>query len=103
MTGCSIGQVGIPQQHQELAVQSFPPPLKRAAEASKAVAVNAVEVIDVSDHKPRRIPSAKWRELIKKVWEADPLMCPRCSHEMRIVALIDERAIIERILRHLGL
>ena len=60
-------------------------------------------MIDVSEYKPRRIPSAKWRELIKKVWEADPLLCPRCSHEMRIIALIDERAVIERILRHLGL
>jgi len=63
----------------------------------------AAAVIDVSEHKPRRIPSRKWRELIKKVWEADPLLCPRCQKEMRIVALIDERIVIERILRHLGL
>jgi hypothetical protein len=62
-----------------------------------------VQIIDVSEHKPRRIPSAKWCELIKKVWEADPLICPRCSKEMRIVSLIDDRAVIERILRHLGL
>jgi hypothetical protein len=64
---------------------------------------NAVEVIDVSEHRPRRIPSAKWRELIKKVWEADPLLCPKCSREMRIVALIDEPDVIQRILGHLGL
>jgi hypothetical protein len=62
-----------------------------------------VEIIDVSEHRPRRPPSPRWRELIKKVWEADPLICPTCSREMRIVALIDERAVIERILRHLGL
>jgi len=48
-------------------------------------------------------PEAMRRELIKKVWEADPLLCPRCQHEMRIVALIDEAAVVERILRHLGL
>ena len=29
--------------------------------------------------------------------------CPRCQKEMRIVALIDDQAVIERILRHLGL
>ena len=75
---------------------------KQALEAAKA-AGNAIQIIDVSEHKPRRIPSAKWRELIKKVWEADPLMCPRCAHEMRIVSLIDDRAVIEQILRHLGL
>jgi plasmid rolling circle replication initiator protein Rep len=75
---------------------------KRATEEAKA-AVQAVHIIDVSEHKPRRIPSAKWRELINKVWEADPLLCPKCQKEMRIVSLIDDRAVIERILRHLGL
>ena len=75
---------------------------KQAVEEAKATG-NAVEVMDVSEHKPRRIPSAKWRELIKKVWEADPLLCPKCSREMRIVALIDDRKVIARILRHLGL
>jgi len=75
---------------------------KRAVEEAKAVG-NTVQIIDVSEHKPRRIPSAKWRELIKRVWEADPLLCPQCSREMKIVALIDDRAVIERILRHLGL
>jgi len=29
---------------------------------------SATQIIDVFGHKPRRIPSAKWRELIKKVW-----------------------------------
>jgi len=38
-----------------------------------------VDVIDVSEYHPPRIPSKKWRELIKKVWEVDPLICPCCS------------------------
>jgi len=93
---------------------------KRAAEESEA-AGNAVEIMDVSEHKPRRIPSPKWRELIKKVWEADPLLCPQCAREMRIISLIDDRKVIDlpamlrllaqasialqagKILRHLGL
>jgi len=36
----------------------------RAAEEAK-VTGKAVGIIDVSDHKPRRIPSPKWRGLIK--------------------------------------
>ena len=36
---------------------------KRAAEEIQTTG-NAVAVIDVSEHEPRRIPSAKWRELI---------------------------------------
>jgi hypothetical protein len=41
--------------------------------------------------------------LIKKVREADPLRCPEVLTEMRIVSLIDEKDVIERILRHLVL
>jgi len=50
---------------------------QRSKQASAATQPdsNAVAIIDVSEHKPRRIPSPKWRELIKKVWEADPLLC----------------------------
>jgi hypothetical protein len=33
----------------------------------------AVEIIDVSDYRPKKIPSPQWRECIKKVWEVDPL------------------------------
>jgi hypothetical protein len=51
----------------------------------------------------RRIPCKKRRELIKKVREADPLRCPEVLTEMRIVSLIDEKDVIERILRHLVL
>lgn len=76
---------------------------KRAAEREEVAGEEPVEAIDLSVQQPRRIPSKKWRELIKKVWEADPLLCPKCGGEMRIVALINERDIIERILRHLGL
>jgi hypothetical protein len=36
---------------------------KHAAEEAKGAGMG-VQVIDVSEHKPRRIPSAKWRELI---------------------------------------
>ena len=45
----------------------------------------------------------RWAELIKKVYEADPLVCPRCEGAMRIIAFIDPPAVIEKILRHLGL
>ena len=36
------------------------------------------------------------------IWEADPLTCPDCGAEMRILAFIGDR-VIGRILRHLGL
>ena len=53
--------------------------------------------------KRRRIPSPTWRECIKKIWEVDPLECPKGHAEMKIISFINERQVIEKILRHLGL
>jgi hypothetical protein len=44
-----------------------------------------------------------WARLIKKVYEADPLICPRCKGPLKIISLIDTPKVIEKILRHLKL
>jgi len=43
--------------------------------------------------------------LIKQVYEADPLCCPRCGAELKIIAFIERHQtdVIEKILRHCGL
>gem|GEM_PF-323502 len=51
---------------------------------------------------PAKLPSKKWRDLILKVWHTDPLLCPNCQKPMRVIAVIDQRAVVEKILRHLG-
>ena len=76
---------------------------KKQAESSEPESPSSVEVIDVSDYQPRRLPSKRWRELIKQVWEVDPFDCPRCGSEMKLIALIDDNEVIEKILRHLDL
>jgi len=38
-----------------------------------------------------------------KVYEVDPLDCPRCKGPMRVIALIEDKAVIRKILTHLGL
>jgi hypothetical protein len=45
----------------------------------------------------------KWAQLIQKIYEVDPLICPKCQGQMRIISFIEELDIIEKILRHLGL
>jgi hypothetical protein len=35
-------------------------------------------------------------------YEADPLECPKCRGPMRVIALIDNPAVVRRILEHLG-
>jgi hypothetical protein len=58
---------------------------------------------------PARPPTARearqgWAALIKRVYEADPLCCPKCGAPMTIIAFIERRPteVIERILRHCG-
>jgi len=42
-----------------------------------------------------------WARLIKKVYEVDPLICPKCQSEMRVMSVITDRTEVIRILRHL--
>ena len=44
-----------------------------------------------------------WARLIHKVYEVDPLECPKCKGPMRVIALIDDKTVIRKILTHLGL
>jgi len=43
----------------------------------------------------------RWAEMIRRVYEVDPLVCPRCGGEMRVVGFITQPALIKRILDHL--
>ena len=42
-----------------------------------------------------------WARPIAQVYEVDPLVCPRCSAPMRILAVITEPEEVRKILRHL--
>ena len=46
--------------------------------------------------------SRGWAQLLSRVYEIDPLVCPRCQGVMRVVSFITERRVIRRILAHLG-
>ena len=47
--------------------------------------------------------SPGWRELIRKVHETDPLTCPACGAEMKVIAFITNYAVIDKIIHHLGI
>ena len=54
---------------------------------------------DVSPKEFRR----NWARLIQKIYNVDPLLCPKCHGEMKIIAVIEDEDVIKKILRHLGL
>ena len=51
---------------------------------------------------PLKLPSKKWRDLILRAWHVDPLRCSVCQNPMRVLAVIDDPRVVEKILRHLG-
>ena len=60
--------------------------------------------IVIADFMPLKKSCSKtWAALIKKIYEVDPLRCPKCHHDMKIIAFIEKQEPIERILKHLGL
>ena len=48
-------------------------------------------------------PRLTWALLLKRVFEMDMQRCPNCGGELKVIAAILDRAVIERILDHLGL
>jgi hypothetical protein len=58
--------------------------------------------IIVEEESPR-VPRRGWAEMIRKVFEVDPLTCPSCGSQMRIIAFITDYAVVDRIIHHLKL
>jgi hypothetical protein len=44
-----------------------------------------------------------WARLIQKIYQVDPLVCPKCKGTMRIISFIEDQKVIRDILIHLGL
>ena len=47
-----------------------------------------------------RAARARWAELLRRIFEVDPLTCPRCQGVMRVVAVITAPGVIARLLAH---
>jgi len=41
--------------------------------------------------------------MIRKVYEVDPLICPSCGGQMKIIAFIEDHKVIDKIIGHLKL
>jgi hypothetical protein len=51
----------------------------------------------------RRARGRLWADLMQRTFGVDVLACTRCGGRLRLIALIEQAAVIQRILRHLGL
>jgi len=71
--------------------------------------VAAEAVTDTGEPEPSASAATRcsqtWAMLIKRVYEVDPLFCPECGGQMKIVSFIEppQADVIEAILTHCGL
>jgi len=71
---------------------------KGQAQAAPTAAANSAPAPSAQQARKR------WAALIKQVYEVDPLVCPKCGGQMKIISFIERHQceVIEKILRHCG-
>ena len=62
----------------------------------------AGKLIIIEEEYPK-IPRRGWAEMIRKVYEVDPLVCSKCGGTMKVIAFITDYPVVDRIIDHLGL
>jgi hypothetical protein len=74
--------------------------------AERTGAIDPREVgisIRMGDSNAERPRYWTWAALMRRAFDFDVLRCPRCAGRMQLIATIDDPAVIQRILAHLGL
>jgi hypothetical protein len=74
--------------------------LKRKQEQAKQVNEEIIIQEPTADQKAYQ---KTWAMLLRKVFEVDPLVCPKCQSPMKVISVITDGAVIRKILDHLGL
>ena len=44
-----------------------------------------------------------WADLMRRSMGLDVVTCPRCGGRLRLIAMIDDPTVVQRVLRHVGL
>ena len=78
---------------------------RKAAEVVAAESSARSSPAEAAPALPRSRASQTWAMLIKRVYEIDPLSCPECGGQMKVVAFLEppQGDVIEKILKHCGL
>jgi len=75
---------------------------RRAREDAQAAGTGAKKPLaDVEEPPPTR-SRASWARLIRRIYEVDPLLCPRCRGPLELISVLVDPKVVDAILRHLG-
>jgi hypothetical protein len=76
---------------------------QRGEQKKRTPAAPEPEIVPSPEDTPKKQLSRTWAALIKKVFEVDPLACPKCGAEMKMAAFLVQAAEISRLLSNLGI
>ena len=70
--------------------------------ASAAPTATSPSVPAAAETVPPGSPSrASWARLLRRIFEVDPRLCPRCGGQLAVVAVLTDPKVVDGILRHL--
>ena len=76
---------------------------RRAREEAQAgeAQSDAVETKTAVDQAPPAKSRASWARLVRRIYEVDPLLCPRCKGPLELLSVLVDPKVVDAILRHL--
>jgi hypothetical protein len=73
------------------------------AHRGKIMARHETSPFRLVEEERRPVPAKGWAEMIRKVYEVDPMVCPQCGGQMKVIAFLTGYAVVDRIIDHLKL
>ena len=67
----------------------------------KAGTDDQIPALTESEASPKEFRK-NWARLIQKIYNVNPLLCPKCLGSMKIISFIEDEQVISKILEHLG-
>ena len=86
-----------------LRAKVVPPPPVLSCSSATPVPAQATPTSTSKPTAPRSTYRLDWASLLKRVFAVDVMVCARCEGPMRVIACLEEPAVVARILQHLGL
>jgi len=60
-------------------------------------------ILRMAEEQVQPAPSKGWAAMIQKLYEIDPMVCPQCGGQMKVIAFITDPQEVDRIIDHMKL